>query len=339
MVEQFAVVRRGHELGRRALAHGHVGEDPGEERPFVDEPVEVRVGGHGVRVVVGVADGHAEGQPVAREKIHGRVHLGVGARAAPPVGGRFVALGGDGRHEVLHADHLLAELLVDERGVREAQKRAVRMGLAQPNEIALAHEGLAASIDVHVHAEFLALADDGVDLVVGEVQGVPVLGGPAAGAVEVAGARRIQQDGPGDVALMALAHLLLLAPGEEVRVHDEGLQQIGPHLGVQVHDAHDELVHIRLVLDGVREGGALLGEQAGRSEGVDFAHDVRHVVLGVVAQIIDELVGQRLLRSLGGFHGLLLCTGFLWHSVIVAKLHSVSVRVMIAVTALIACRF
>ena len=213
------------------------------------------------------------------------------------------------------------------------------MGLAQPNEIALAHEGLAASIDVHVHAEFLALADDGVDLVVGEVQGVPVLGGPAAGAVEVAGARRIQQDGPGDVALMALAHLLLLAPGEEVRVHDEGLQQIGPHLGVQVHDAHDELVHIRLVLDGVREGGALLGEQAGRSEGVDFAHDVRHVVLGVVAQIIDELVGQRLLRSLGGFHGLLLCTGFLWHSVIVAKLHSVSVRVMITVTALIACRF
>ena len=44
---------------------------------------------------------------------------------SPRVGGLLEVLGADGGDEVLDLDHVLAELLVDERGVGEAQKRAV----------------------------------------------------------------------------------------------------------------------------------------------------------------------------------------------------------------------
>ena len=119
-VEALAVFGRGHEGGRSVLAHRPVGEDPSEQRALLDKPVEVLVACHGRRVVVGVANGNAKGQPMAVQQIHGSFHLGVGTLAPAPIGGGLVALGRDGRDKVLDANHLLTELLVDERGVGEA---------------------------------------------------------------------------------------------------------------------------------------------------------------------------------------------------------------------------
>ena len=44
----------------------------------------------------------------------------VGSLASLRIGGLLEALGADGGDEVLDLDHVLAELLVDERGVGEA---------------------------------------------------------------------------------------------------------------------------------------------------------------------------------------------------------------------------
>lgn len=119
-VEALAILGRRHERGGGVLAHGHVGEDPGEQRALLDEPVEVLVACHGRRVVVGIANGDAKGQPMAVQQIHSGLHLGVGTLAPAPIGGGLVALGRDSRDKVLDANHLLTELLVDERGVGEA---------------------------------------------------------------------------------------------------------------------------------------------------------------------------------------------------------------------------
>ena len=83
------------------------------------------------------------------------------------------------------------------------------MRLTELDEVVLAHQRLAACVDVDVDAELLALADDGVDLVIAQVELVAVLRGPATRAVQVTGARGIEQDGPGDVAAILLAPLLL----------------------------------------------------------------------------------------------------------------------------------
>ena len=95
------------------------------------------------------------------------------------------------------------------------------MLFAQGDQVLFAHERLAAGVDVHVDAHLLALRDDRVDLLEGQVQLVAVLRGPAAGAVQVAGRGRVEQDGPRDVAVVRLAQLLLNGPADDVGVEEE----------------------------------------------------------------------------------------------------------------------
>ena len=78
------------------------------------------------------------------------LHFGVGAFAAPCIGGGFEAFHAYGGNEVLHAQHVLTEVLVDERGISEREERAVGVVLAQLNKVAFAHERFAACVDVHV---------------------------------------------------------------------------------------------------------------------------------------------------------------------------------------------
>jgi hypothetical protein len=63
--------------------------------------------------------------------------------------------------------------------------------------------------------------DDAVDLVIAQIQLVAVLGGPAAGAVEVAGGGGVQQNGPGHVAVVLVADFVLLVPADDVGVEEE----------------------------------------------------------------------------------------------------------------------
>ena len=136
--------------------------------------------------------------------------LGVRALATAGVGGVLVALGADGGNEVCHANHIVAERLVDERGVREAEERAIGMRLAQLDEVVLAHQGLAARVDEHVRSQGLALLDDGIDVVVAQVELMAVFCGPATRAMQVARARGVEQNRPRNVALVFVAILLLI---------------------------------------------------------------------------------------------------------------------------------
>ena len=242
---------------------------------------------------------------MALEQPHGAADLGVGAGASARVGGLLEALHADGGDEVRHAQHVAAELLVDERGVREREERAVGVRLAQLDEIAFAHERLSTRVDVDVCAQFRALTDDGVQLVVGEVLLVAVLGGPAAGAAQVAGARGIHEDGPGDVAAVLLAHGLLLRPGHEVAVDEKRLHQAVAHGGVRVLErAHDELVPVVLLVDGGAEGAALAGEQVGRRHLVEQIHDFDGVGLGVGEEVVEGFLERGALYPVGWFHRL-----------------------------------
>lgn len=79
-------------------------------------------------------------------------------------------------------------------------------------------------------AELLALGDDFVHRLVGEVQRVAVFGGPAADAVHVAGTRRVKQDGPRNVAVVFFLGRVARAQAVEARlkakVHNGRLDDI-----------------------------------------------------------------------------------------------------------------
>ena len=194
----------------------------------------------------------------------------VDAFAAAEIGGLLVAFHRKRRHEVLHALQVVAEFLIDKRAVGEAEEGAFGMRLAELDQVVFAHQGLAARVDVHVGAQLFALADDVVDVFVGEVETVTVVGRPAALAVQVAGARGVEQDGPRDVAVVLLAQFLLLVPTLDAGIIQEVGDQVVHFVGVALlQDAHEHLVDVRVgvahrLFDGVHlRGEGAVGERVG----------------------------------------------------------------------------
>ena len=173
------------------------------------------------------------------------------------------------------------------------------MRLAEPDEVNFAHERLAARVDEDVRAELVCLVDDGVDVVIAQVELVTVLCSPATRAMQVAGARGVEEHGPGNVALVFLARLLLLVPGNEVRLGQKALEQARGDIRVKVGNATDELIPVVALLDGLVEGLALRRKERIGQHLVDGGHHALDARDGILHKVINGLVGR---RPLGKFH-------------------------------------
>ena len=177
------------------------------------------------------------------------------------------------------------------------------MLLTQRDDVLLAHQGLAAGVNVQIDAKLLALGDDGVDLVKGQIELIAVLRRPAAGAVQVAGRGGVQQDGPGNIAVVFLAQLLLLGPAHQVgvdkEVGEDRLQHVGIGLGP---DLLDELIPTGLgIADDLVEHRAL-GRQGVSGKLIDQIHHLVHVVHGILVQIIEHLGQTVTLDTIRNLH-------------------------------------
>ena len=283
-------------------------EVPGELGPPFHQLVHKFLRADGVQVGAGVAAGGAEGQLVLLENLHGPAHLLEHAGSPAAVGGLLKALHADGGDEVFHPQHLLGKGLVDECGVGEAQKFAVAVLVAKGNEVVPAHHGLAAGVDVDIHPQLLALGDDAVDFVKGEIELVAVFRRPAAGAVEVAGGGGVQQDGPGDIAAVPRAGLLLDFPADEIAVEHKILKEGLAHPAVNVRpQAADEPVPVVVrVLDHPAEGRALGREAVGAvpGEAVHPVHQLGDAGVRVLVQIAVQGAEARPFHAVHHGHAL-----------------------------------
>ena len=233
---------------------------------------------------------------------HGLRHLLEHAFTAARVGGFFESLSRNRWHEVRHANHVLAERLVDERGVGEAEERTIRMRLAQLDEVVLAHQGLATRVDEHVRSQGLALLDDGIDVVIAQVELMAVFRSPATRAMQVARTRGVEQNRPRNVALVFVAILLLLAPHHEVRIDQERFHQAISYLRVQMGNFHEQLIPVVLLVDCVAECLALRREKVARSGLVDHIHRLWEPCFGVFKQVINHFAQCRMLHGIQSDH-------------------------------------
>ena len=226
-------------------------------------------------------------------------HARKGALATAGVRCLLEALDGEGGHEVLHAEHLVGELLVHQRAVGEGREEAVRVLLAQADEVVLAHHGLAAGKEVDVGAQVLALRDDGVKLLEGEVLvvGVGVVCRPAAVAVQVAAGGGVHEDGPGAVAALGVVNLALARAANGHGVHEEvvheGLDDVLVHVVDDVVDQAAPVVGgiFHVALDHVEEPElGVVDGVAGTGKLVDERLDLGQVAIEVVVEHVDTLV-------------------------------------------------
>ena len=136
------------------------------------------------------------------ERVHDLLERAIAA--ATVVHARFIGLEAHGEHDVAQALDVPAEDVVYEACVGEDVEEAVVVLLGQLQHVTLADQRLPSREHEQVRTEVLGLAHQAVHFVEGQVQAVPVVCGPAAHAVLVAGARGIEEDDPGNVALLPL---------------------------------------------------------------------------------------------------------------------------------------
>ena len=290
VVQMTALLHGWHEIYDGLGSDGHVGEDPAEKRALFNHPVEVFFRSNRFGVLRCVAGRDAVRKPVLLEQRHGLCDFVVGAFAAARVGGFLRAFGAYRRNEVLHANHILAEFLVDQGCVGEAEKRAIGMLFAKSDKILFANERLAPCVDVDVDAELFALFYNRIDVVEAEIELMAVFRRPASRAAEVAGACRIEEDGPGDVALIPIPGFFLLWPGEEVRLNEKRFYQIRHDLLVHAEDFHDELIPVVLLLECRTKRFSLLREKRCGQKRLEHVHDGVGSSLRVFHDVVYEFI-------------------------------------------------
>ena len=234
---------------------------------------------------------------------HGVGDLVVHTLSAAGVVGLLEALQTDGGDKVAHTQHVLAELLVDQGGVGKGEEGRIAVLLAQGDQVLLAHQRLAAGVDVQVDAQLLALSNDGVNLIKGQVELVAVLRRPTAGAMQITGGGGVQQDGPGNVAAVLLAQFLLLGPAHQVCIDKEVVEYRLEHTGVGLGpDLLNELVPTGVLVVNYLIKCLPLEGQGVAGKLVDQIHDLAHVVHRVLVQIIIHLGQAVALQTVRNLH-------------------------------------
>ena len=293
----------GHQLGGGVVAHGHVVEEPHEVSAQIHDQIVKLLAGDVLVVDAGVAGGDAEGQVVLLQQGHGVGDLVVHTLSTAGVVGLLEALQADGGDKVAHTQHVLAELLVDQGGVGKGEESRIAVLLAQGDQVLLAHQRLAAGVDVQVDAQLLALSNDGVNLIKGQVELVAVLRRPTAGAMQITGGGGIQQDGPGNVAAVLLAQFLLLGPAHQVCIDKEVVEYRLEHTGVGLGpDLLNELVPTGVLVVNYLIKCLPLEGQGVAGKLVDQIHDLAHVVHRVLVQIIIHLGQAVALQTVRNLH-------------------------------------
>ena len=296
----LALLGAGHQLWHGVYAHGHIGEEPRELAAPVNHGIHILVRTYHVGVERGVAYAGAKEQVIALEYLHG-LHYGLERTlAAAGIGGFFKALHADGRHEVAHAQHLLSELLVYKGGVGEGQEHAVRMALAQRDDVLFAHQRLAAREYVHERTHGSTLLYYRLHGLQAKVELVAVFSRPAAGAVQVAGAGGVHQYRPRHVAVVLAAHLVLALAADYGGVDYEVLEQRMAHFRVEVcpYRAYQAIPVVVGIIDHLAERGYLTGNHV--QVAVQLLHPVHHlgyILIGIIIQILYHLLETECLYS------------------------------------------
>ena len=162
------------------------------------------------------------------------------------------------------------------------------MHLTDLDQVFFANQGLSAGVDVHIGSHLFALTDNGIDGLQGQIQLMAVLRCPASGAVQVAGRSRIQQDSPGNVAVVLLGNLFLQGAALQAGVGDEIGEERFPHAGIQGVDLLNQLEPVALLVDGFPDGVSLALVPVCGHQLVDHIHQLGGVVLRILLQIAQR---------------------------------------------------
>lgn len=117
------------------------------------------------------------------------------------------------------------------------------------DDIFLPHQWLSTGKQIDVCTEFNSLIDDIVHLFIGQVHVVSILCRPAAGAFQVACTGGIQEDGPGDIAVIFLFISILPLIPQQTTVDDQVFKHPVSHARINVRpQTHYKLMPVIILI-------------------------------------------------------------------------------------------
>ena len=162
-------------------------EVPGEVTAFIDQHVQKFIAGHVQIIFAGIADRNAEGDLIGFHQLH-RPDRGIEMPfTAASVIGFLEALNADGDEEIPDAQQFFAEVIIDQRPVRESVKSYILMLFTQADNILFPHQRLTAGEKTGMDAELFAFRQHFVHHFEAQILFVTVFRCPASRAVHVAG--------------------------------------------------------------------------------------------------------------------------------------------------------
>ena len=151
------LLRRQKQLCGGIHPYRHIVEIPCEITAFFNEHIQELVAGYIFVVPAGIADRYAEGNVVGMHQLHGADRAGKVAVPAPGIVRLREALQTDGNKEVSDPEHLLAEVIVDERPIRKGVERHVAMLVTELEDVVLANQRFAAGKQAGMQTQRLSL--------------------------------------------------------------------------------------------------------------------------------------------------------------------------------------
>ena len=283
----------------RVLPDGHIVEVPRKDTALGDEKIQKFVARDDLVVSARVADGNAERDTVAAHEVHGGKRPLEVSVSATAVVCFLEALDAHGDKEVSDAEHLLAELVVDQRAVREGVEGNIAVLFAKPDDVFFAHQGLAAGKQARVRAERLGLGERLVHFLEREALLVAVFRRPAAGTVHVARGGRVHQNEPRDVDIVFCRGFLrdMIAPDAALvdGVREEGFENVGVVIPQQPLGIVRPFA-VRVICDHAKRLEGLLAPHVAMQplhHGDQIGSDLRRVLR---LSLFDEVIQQRLKR-------------------------------------------
>ena len=165
------------------------------------------------------------------------------------------------------------------------------MLLAQPDQIFFPDHRFSACINVHIDAQFFPLTDNIVNLIVAEVQFISIFCCPAAGAVKVAGAGRVQKDCPWNIAAVFLPAFFLFWPSYHRSVNKEIYRRCFHYVRVHVFQNVTDIAIIGVlrICNGIANGMPLLFKLT-LGKFIRPVHDLYKIFVRVFIQIVKSLL-------------------------------------------------
>ena len=197
-----SLLRCGKKICCRIISNRHVMEEPCKISSTLDQMIEIFLAAYSLNICGCVACGNTKRKSMTLKKLHGMHNLLINAISTTSVCSCFCSLKADGRNEVFHTEHFLAEFLVDQSSVCEGKELTVRMHLTDLNKVFFADKRLTACVDVHISSQLFTLFNNRIDGLKIQVQLVAILCCPASCAMKVTCAGRIKKNCPRYIAVI-----------------------------------------------------------------------------------------------------------------------------------------